>query len=164
MPTGIYKRTKETLRKMSLAHKGRVLSMEHRKKLSLAKIGRKQSEEHIRNRFSIPADKRIFFKQEREKYLSTYQSWQGMKKRCLNPNQPGFKYWGGRGIKVCKRWLDFANFFEDMGEKPKGLTLDRVNNNKNYCKENCHWATNEEQANNKRTNVILRGKNIKRME
>ena len=80
----------------------------------------------------------------------TYISWQNMKARCLNPNNPRFKDWGGRGIEVCKRWMDFVNFLEDMGEKPKGLTLDRVNNNGNYEPGNCRWTTRKEQRQNRR--------------
>ena len=79
-----------------------------------------------------------------------YQSWKAMKARCQNPNHPDYNYYGGRGIKVCERWMDFANFLEDMGEKPKGLTLDRVDNNGDYEPSNCRWATPKQQAQNKR--------------
>lgn len=80
----------------------------------------------------------------------TFITWFSMKGRCLNPNNPGFKNYGGRGIKVCKRWLDFGNFCTDMGARPEGMTLDRKNNDKNYNKSNCKWSTIEEQNNNKR--------------
>ena len=73
-----------------------------------------------------------------------------MKARCLNKNNIGFKYYGGRGIKVCERWLNFTKFFEDMGLRPKGLTLERKNNELGYFKENCCWDTHTTQSRNQR--------------
>lgn len=80
-----------------------------------------------------------------------YQVWKNMKKRCLNKNYPKYKDYGGRGIKVCDRWIKFENFLNDMGESPDGLTLERVDNNGNYEPGNCKWASYSEQNNNKRT-------------
>ena len=81
---------------------------------------------------------------------STYQIWAGLIQRCTNPKRKEWKDYGGRGIKVCKRWLKFENFLEDMGIRPKGKTLDRVKNNQGYCKGNCRWAGRKTQAQNNR--------------
>lgn len=83
---------------------------------------------------------------------STYISWTGMKKRCLNSSHDSWKYYGGRGIKVCKRWMKFENFLKDMGERPEGTSIDRVNNDGNYEHSNCKWSTAKEQQKNKRRN------------
>jgi hypothetical protein len=73
-----------------------------------------------------------------------------MRKRCHNPNQDNYAYYGGRGITVCERWDDFAAFLADMGERPPGMSLDRVNNDHGYSAANCRWATRTEQAHNRR--------------
>lgn len=84
----------------------------------------------------------------------TYKSWQCMKDRCLNPKSEKWDRYGGRGIRVCKRWLKFENFLADMGERPEGTTLDRKNNNGNYGPGNCRWAKEIVQQRNK-SNVKL---------
>lgn len=84
-----------------------------------------------------------------------YRQWVKMKSRCLNKDNPQYLNYGGRGITVCDRWLKFENFFEDMGSRPDGMTLERVNNNLGYSPENCQWATSKEQNNNKRQNRII---------
>ena len=88
-----------------------------------------------------------------------YFSWDAMKQRCLNPNNSRYKDYGGRGITICEEWLKFENFYKDIGDKPKGLTLDRIDNNGNYCKENCKWSNSKEQHNNTRKNHLLTYKN-----
>ena len=82
----------------------------------------------------------------------TKQCWADMKQRCYNPNSQQYKNYGLRGIFVCTRWLEsFENFLSDMGNKPDGLTLERINTNGNYEPANCKWADSFEQARNKRT-------------
>lgn len=86
-----------------------------------------------------------------------FNSWNGMFYRCYNTNCDSYKYYGGRGITVCDRWLNsFKNFLEDMGFKPdKSYSIDRINNDLGYYKENCRWATKLEQSNNQSTNKII---------
>jgi len=79
-----------------------------------------------------------------------FKAWMEMIQRCTNPKRPKYKYYGARGIKVCERWMTFANFLGDMGERPAGMSLDRINNDWNYEPSNCRWATAKQQANNKR--------------
>lgn len=82
--------------------------------------------------------------------------WRTMLDRCINPNANQYADYGGRGIFVCDEWKVFTVFYEDMGAVPyKGATLDRVDNNKPYCKSNCKWSSRYEQARNKRSNRII---------
>ena len=85
-----------------------------------------------------------------------YNAWINMKDRCFNPNHKKYPNWGGRGITVCDRWLNFKNFLADMGLKPTPKhSIDRIDNDGDYCLENCRWATKAEQQNNKRNNKPL---------
>ena len=84
----------------------------------------------------------------------TYKTWNGMKQRCLNPNNPRFDSYGGRGIGIEPKWLEFAGFLADMGERPAGLTLERVDNNGDYCKANCCWIPPGKQQRNARRSKL----------
>ena len=84
----------------------------------------------------------------------TYNTWYCMKQRCLYKGDKNFHLYGGRGISICDRWKEsFEDFYSDMGERPIGKTLDRIDNSKGYYKENCRWATLKEQAANKRKRI-----------
>lgn len=86
---------------------------------------------------------------------TTYGVWESMKKRCLNPRQKSYKDYGGRGIRVCDRWMSFTHFLTDMGERPSGMWIDRINNDKGYEPGNCRWATPAEQQRNRSNNKML---------
>lgn len=91
-----------------------------------------------------------------------YRTWTNMKCRCFNVNDIGYKNYGGRGITICDDWMKFENFYKDMGDPEPGYTLDRIDNNKNYCKENCKWSNKTEQANNRSSNRIIKYKGFEK--
>lgn len=96
------------------------------------------------------------------KETAEYRIWSGMRKRCTNPRAQRFDRYGGRGISICEKWSDFQQFFKDMGPRPTPRhSIERVDNDGNYCPENCRWATPEEQANNNSRNIIVLVEGVK---
>ena len=99
----------------------------------------------------------------RGKSSLTYSTWEGIIRRCNNKNSPHYERYGGRGIKVCKKWLKYENFKNDMGDRPSNkYSIERIDNNKGYNKGNCRWATRLEQMQNVHTNVrlLIKGEKI----
>ena len=111
-----------------------------------------------KNLYLVTGEKHVRFKHgfgNANKRTPIYNIWGAIKRRCLKKNDKSYKYYGGKGITVCDKWMDFIGFYEDMGASyEKGLSIDRIDNSKGYCKENCRWSTWEVQSKNK-TNVKL---------
>jgi len=100
---------------------------------------------------------------DKRKQTRMYRTWGSMKSRCLNKNHKSYKHYGDRGIKVCKRWMNsFENFVDDMGDRPDGMSIERIDNEGGYEPKSCKWATSKEQSLNKRLYTQKkRRKNIK---
>ena len=96
------------------------------------------------------------------RFTPTYRSWAAMIQRCTNPLRPSWKHYGGRGISFCQRWGTFDNFLGDMGERPKGTSLDRVDVDGNYTPANCRWADGKTQARNSKQVVWVEINGVRR--
>lgn len=108
---------------------------------------KKPSRETIGERMLVHGHARM------RKHTPTYRTWNMMLARCRNPNFPGFRYYGARGISVCERWLSFQNFLADMGERPSlDHSIDRIDSGRGYEPSNCRWATHKEQRRNQKRN------------
>jgi len=92
---------------------------------------------------------------KQDHWSKTYETWHSMIQRCTNLNGKRYKDYGGRGIQVCEAWMKFADFLQDMGERPLNMSIDRIDNNGDYCKENCRWATQKEQQRNTCSNKLF---------
>jgi len=92
-----------------------------------------------------------------------YFSWRNMKSRCQNPNNPDYQLYGGRGITICERWANFENFLADLGEPAPGMTLDRIDVNGPYSKNNCRWVDRKTQSRNRRDNLFVEWEGERRL-
>lgn len=118
--------------------------------------GKGYCESHLRRykKYGSPTAGYYLKTGHQKNFAKEYLSWKSMKARCLSPTATNYHNYGGRGIKICERWIEkpngFQNFLDDMGKRPEGCTLDRINSNGDYCPENCRWADWKTQGSNRR--------------
>lgn len=113
---------------------------------------------HTKSCGCLSEDRKVKHNHSKTKYkkaTKTYSAWVSIKGRCLNKNNKNYNDYGGRGIIICDRWLNsFENFLADMGEAPKEMSIDRINNDKGYNQDNCKWSTQYEQNRNRRNSIL----------
>jgi hypothetical protein len=127
-------------------------ALKHLPALSITLALQEQSIMSERDSISASEEKLV----EKRTSLRSYQTWTDMKQRCYNSRHKQFKNYGARGITICDRWLrSFDNFYMDMGERPVGLSIDRIDNDAGYSPENCRWATAKVQRSNSRACHLL---------
>ncbi len=153
MPRGQYVRSPEEIeriRALGLASRGSVATDATRLKMSVKRRGQPKSQEWRERMRGAGNGRAIHLHALRDEHSPTYGTWATMLSRCRNSHFHKYKDYGARGITVCDRWLTFENFLADMGERPKGRSIDRINNDGNYEPGNCRWATPQEQRQNQR--------------
>ncbi len=144
-----YIRTAEHNAAIGASQKGKILSVEHRVKLSIAHTGNKAPNQTVLA-LRLANLGNTYGRTHGMTNTPAHVSWRSMLTRCRNQNHDSYPDYGGRGITVCERWLRFENFYADMGERPEGTSLDRIDRDGNYEASNCRWATLAEQQRNKR--------------
>lgn len=104
---------------------------------------------------SCGCDKSIIMTKHGKHGSGAYKTWDKMIQRCTNPKNHAYKHYGEKGVFVCKEWMEFKSFYADMGDRPNGMTIDRLNHEDGYYKENCVWTTQESQTQNTSRNIVV---------